>query len=477
MTFKIVAKAANKAVRGYSPYALLGLCILLTGLPANAAARHHRHPVSHHSTSHKHSRSHAVYAPTYAGYVLDAATGQVLYQNNAEQALHPASLTKIMTLLLVFEALDKGELNLRDRITVSNRAASMAPSKLGLDPGASLSVKDAIYAIVTKSCNDVAVAFAENLAGSEGAFAKRMTARARELGMARTTFVNASGLPNPRQISSAHDMARLARYVITTYPAYYKFYSTKNFYYAGQELHNHNNLMNSYAGMDGMKTGYIRASGFNLVASAVRDHHRLIGVVFGGRSANTRNRQMAQLLDAGFTKLKSQATVPVFAADDRMAGKAETIATAAPTQDATFNEVSPASAEIASAAPISSTAATPVLTRADDETDDDEEGGDMPDKEPVTAQRIHSHTMMQTNMPSWAIQVGAYSSRAATDKALQDLIKKLPVKYASASPIIAPLKTHDGWVFRARLHGFSKSEALSACRHISRCVPVAPRNN
>ena len=467
MTFKVLAKTARGVVRRYSPCALLGLCVVLAGMqPADAARKHQRHAVSSH---HKHSRG-AAYTPTFAGYVVDAVTGQVLYQNNADQALHPASLTKIMTLLLVFEALDKGELNLRDRITVSNHAASMSPSKLGLDPGASITVKDGIYAVVTKSCNDIAVAFAENMAGSESAFARRMTARARELGMAHTTFANASGLPNPQQYSSAHDMARLARYVITTYPAYYKFYSTKNFYYAGQEMHNHNNLMNSYAGMDGMKTGYVEASGFNLVASAVRNNHRLIGVVFGGRSANSRNAQMAELLDAGFAKLKSQVTTPVFVSNDRAAPsqKPEVIATAAPS----------AGTEMASANPIAS---APMLTQPEDQDDDEGAEGDAaaPGEEDQPATKpAHSHTMMQTKAPTWAVQVGASNSRAATNKALHDIIKKLPVKYVNAAnPTVAPLKTHKGWVYRARLNGFSKSDAFGVCHYISRCVPVAPRNN
>ena len=288
--------------RTYLMPVLLALCTMIFSAPAQASHhRHHHHHARHHSIVH-YSRP---YSPTFAGFVIEADTGKVLYQNNADQQLHPASLTKIMTLLMVFEAIDRGQLKFTDRITVSRRAASMAPSKLGIKAGSTITIKDAIYAMVTKSCNDIAVALAEALAGDENTFADRMTVRAHQLGMMNTTFADASGLPNPNQWSSARDMAFLARYVISTHPLYYRFYSTKNFYYGGQVLHNHNRLMNTYPGMDGMKSGYVEASGFNLVASAVRDNHRLIGVVFGGKSASSRNAQMAALLDASFATLRT----------------------------------------------------------------------------------------------------------------------------------------------------------------------------
>lgn len=245
------------------------------------------------------------YSPTYAGFVMEAKTGQILYQFRADQQLHPASLTKIMTLLMVFEELNKKKISLSDNIKISRHAASMAPSKLGLRAGSSITVKNAIYAVVTKSCNDIAVALAESIAGNERQFAKLMTERARKLGMTQTYFANASGLPHPKQLTTARDMARLARYVIINYPDYYHFYATKNFYYRGQLLRNHNNLMNSYMGMDGMKSGYIAASGFNLVASAVRHNNRLIGVVFGGKTANSRNTKMAYLLNTSFEILET----------------------------------------------------------------------------------------------------------------------------------------------------------------------------
>ena len=207
----------------------------------------------------------------YASIVMDADTGVVLSESNSNKKLHPASLTKVMTLLMLFEAMDNGQIGLRDQIRVSKHAASMVPSKLDLPAGSTIKVQDAIYAMVTKSANDVAVAVAERLGGTERGFARMMTRRAHELGMSNTTFVNASGLHDPQQVSSARDMALLARTVINQHRGYYRYFSTANFTYKGRSYHNHNRLMETYKGMDGMKTGYVGTSGFNLVASAVRN--------------------------------------------------------------------------------------------------------------------------------------------------------------------------------------------------------------
>ena len=216
---------------------------------------------------------------------------------------------------MVFEAIDRSEIKKTDRIRISTRAASMVPSKLGLPAGSSIKVEDAIYALVTKSANDIAVAVAEHIGGSESKFAAMMTARAHTIGMSKTRFKNASGLHDKYQVSSARDMAKLARYILHRYPHYYRYFSTKSFTYRGTTYQSHNRLMNSYKGMDGFKTGYINASGFNLVASANRDGRRLIGVVFGGRTSKSRNDHMANILDAGFKKADririARATPPV----------------------------------------------------------------------------------------------------------------------------------------------------------------------
>jgi D-alanyl-D-alanine carboxypeptidase len=244
-------------------------------------------------------------AAPYADYVVDAASGEVLHQDNAHARLYPASLTKMMTLYMLFRALDRGELRLDEDLAVSAQAARQPPSKLGLAIGSHIKVEDAILALVTESANDVAVVVGEGLGGTESHFAEMMTQQARALGMTRTTFRNASGLPNTGQVSTAHDMAVLARAILRDYPQYYPYFSTRSFRYRGRVHTNHNRLMSSYEGMDGFKTGYIRASGFNLVASAVRGDRRLVAVVFGGRTTASRNARVAELLDDGFASIGS----------------------------------------------------------------------------------------------------------------------------------------------------------------------------
>jgi len=247
----------------------------------------------------------------YASLVMDADTGIIISQRYADKRLHPASLTKMMTLLMVFEAIDRGELKKTDRAYVSKYAASMVPSKFYLKPGQYITIENGIYALVTKSANDVAVALAEKVGKTESRFANLMTRKARSIGMRNTTFKNASGLHNRAQVSTARDMATLARYMLQRYPHYYRYFSTRNFNYNGKSYRNHNRLMDSYKGMDGFKTGYIGAAGFNLVASARQNNRRLIGVVFGGRSSKTRNDHMREILDRGFRKARDIRTARI----------------------------------------------------------------------------------------------------------------------------------------------------------------------
>jgi D-alanyl-D-alanine carboxypeptidase len=245
----------------------------------------------------------------YASLIMDAETGRILYQTNANTRNYPASLTKMMTLYLVFSALDNGRLKANDRLPVSARAARQPSSKLGLRRGETISVHDAILAIITKSANDAATVLAEALGGSERRFAMMMTAKARQLGMSRTTFRNASGLYNRGHMSTARDMAVLARRLLIDFPNYYRMFSTAQFSFDGRVNKNHNKLLKTYRGADGIKTGYIHASGYNLVASARRGGRRLIGVVFGGRTARSRNRQMTRLLDKGFRLINAPQAV------------------------------------------------------------------------------------------------------------------------------------------------------------------------
>ena len=232
----------------------------------------------------------------HAALILDANTGAVLTSADADAPRHPASLTKMMTLYLTFETLQSGRLRMSDKITISRHAAAQAPSKLDLDPGDQITVANAIKAIVTKSANDIAVALAEKIGGSEPNFARLMNARAREFGMTGTHYENASGLPNDEQIVTARDMATLALHLQDDFPQYYPLFSTRVFAYAGKSYRNHNTMLNTFAGVDGIKTGYTRASGFNLVTSWHRGNRHLIGVVFGGATARVRNAEMRRLL-------------------------------------------------------------------------------------------------------------------------------------------------------------------------------------
>lgn len=257
----------------------------------------------------------AVAAKPTTWIVLDASTGQVLSQDNPDALNYPASLTKMMTLFLTFDALEHHRISLDQRFTVSRHASVQQPSKLGLRPGTTIAVRDLILAVVTHSANDAAVVLAENLAGSESAFAVRMNAEARALGMSRTNFRNASGLPDRFQYTTARDLSKLALALYRTFPREYAYFATENFTYGGQIYPNHNHLMSAFQGMDGIKTGFINASGFNLAASAVRNNRRLIGVIMGGRTAESRDMEMAELLDDAFARRGNAAPVSVASND------------------------------------------------------------------------------------------------------------------------------------------------------------------
>ena len=248
----------------------------------------------------------AMAATERAWIVVDAASGAVIEAHRAQATHYPASLTKMMTLYMVFDALAAGELELDERMYVSPHAQEMPPSELGLQAGDRISVETAIKALVTKSANDVAAAIAEHLAGTEWDFALEMTATARRIGLDDTKFRNASGLPHPYQVTTAEDMAQLARALIDDFPGYYKYFSLERMRYQGRVYRNHNNLLGRYDGVDGIKTGYIDAAGYNLVASARREGRRVIAVALGGRSAAARDRRVAELLDVGFRKLPTQ---------------------------------------------------------------------------------------------------------------------------------------------------------------------------
>lgn len=365
----------------------------------------------------------------YASIVIDAESGKVLHARNADTRNYPASLTKIMTLYLLFDALDRGRVTLGTPFKVSRRASGQAPSKLGLKVGQTIRVRDAILALVTKSANDVATVVAENLATTEIEFAIRMTDKARELGMNRTSFRNASGLPNRRQRSTARDMATLAVAIQRDFPQYYALFSTKRFTYKGRTHRNHNKLLGRYKGVDGIKTGYIRASGFNLVASAERNGRRLVGVVFGGRAPKSRDRHMAKLLDSGFKKATQVAGV----------GRAP-------------------------------------LPRP-------RPGSEAPTPIPLkTVKQPRQQTRPQTRPQpvsdgNWGIQVGAYSEALPAQRMVRNARSHLPKLLAQAKYSVEYVTRDHGAIYRARLVGLDEDTARRACTVLTRrhlpCVPIS----
>ncbi len=240
------------------------------------------------------------FAEKYASIVIDADTNEVLHARNADDARYPASLTKVMTLYMLFDALEAGEVTLDERLMVSRYAANQAPSNLKLRPNSSITVRDAIGALVTKSANDVAVVVAERLGRTETRFARLMTIKAQSLGLENTTFVNASGLPDTRQVSTARDLAILAEAMLDNHGESYHYFSRPHFSWAGKTYKNHNELLKTVDGVDGIKTGYTRASGFNLMTSAQRDGHRIIAIMLGGSTSKSRNAHVAALVEAAF---------------------------------------------------------------------------------------------------------------------------------------------------------------------------------
>src|SRR5437870_8965806 len=295
--------ASSRALRAFA----LGLItvsttIIFTTESADARRYRGRHHVRHHEAR-------SSYSPAYASIIVDGNSGAVLQSSNPDASRHPASLTKIMTLYLLFERLEAGKMKLDTEMDVSERASDQAPTKLGLKPGQKLKVEDAIKGLVTRSANDAAVVIAEAIAGDEAEFARQMTRKARALGMTKTVYRNASGLPNDEQITTARDQATLGRAIQDRFPRYYRYFATSTFVYRGHAIRNHNRLLGNVEGVDGIKTGYTRASGFNLVSSMRRGNRHLVGVVLGGRSGGSRDAIMRNLLAENLEKGATTRTV------------------------------------------------------------------------------------------------------------------------------------------------------------------------
>src|SRR5579863_10398213 len=303
--------SVNVGARNGLRCSLLGLAAVAAALTINsdaALARHHHRIYAHHH----HARADA-YDPPFASIVVDGNSGAVLQASNPDALRHPASLTKVMTLYLLFERLDAGKLKLDTPMPVSEHASEQDPTKLGLKPGQTITVDDAIKGIVTRSANDAAVVIAEDLGGSEAAFAKLMTQKARALGMAHTTYVNASGLPDDDQITTARDQALLGRAIQDGFPRYYKYFSTQAFVFRGETIRGHDHLLSEVEGVDGIKTGFTRASGFNLLTSLHRDGRYLVAVVMGGPSASERDARMRALIADHVREAALHRTAPMIA--------------------------------------------------------------------------------------------------------------------------------------------------------------------
>ncbi|WP_234703849.1 D-alanyl-D-alanine carboxypeptidase [Rhodospirillum centenum] len=395
----------------------------------------------------------------YASIVIDAETGEILHAASADTRNFPASMTKMMTLYMTFDALDARKLTLDQRLKVSSRAAGMAPSKLGLKPGETIRTEDCILSLVTKSANDCAVVLAEAIGGTETEFARMMTDRARALGMRRTTFRNASGLPNAGQLSTARDMARLAQALIQDHAKYYPYFSTRQFTYKGVTHGNHNRLMARYRGMDGLKTGFIRASGFNLAASAVRDGRRLIGVVFGGETAVWRDNHMADLLDKAF---EGRATPMLVASAERVQapGKASRRTPASPTPGRKPDESGSVVTAMANAAEAVARSA-----------------GDL---QLVSSAIAAPAAPAAKKAPGgWGIQVGAFNDRSASQRAVANATQRAPALLDRAIPHVMEVSTGKGSLYRARLMGLDEKTARRACAQLAKagqgCLTVPPQ--
>jgi D-alanyl-D-alanine carboxypeptidase len=358
----------------------------------------------------------------YSSIVVEAATGNVLEAASPDALRHPASLAKLMTLYMAFEALRDRRITTDEFVPVSGRAASMQPSKLGITPGMRLTVEEAILGLVTKSANDAAAALGELLGGSEERFAQMMTLRARSLGMTRTTFANASGLPDPDQLSTARDMAILARRLLADFPGYYPYFSTRSFTFRHRVIFNHDRMLESYPGADGLKTGYTEAAGHNLVTSAVRGGVRLIGVVLGAASNPERDAHMAVLLNQGFGQMDI------------------------PTEHRTV--VASRMPRLVSAAHAGSLSEQPA--------------------------RQAAHSRPAPSASVWSIQVGSFASERTARQAALAATHAADDGEARVEP--AGLRGRTTW--RAQVIGLTAAEAQSACSVLARrrmaCIVLRP---
>jgi D-alanyl-D-alanine carboxypeptidase len=448
--------------------------------------------------------------PQFSAIAVDARTGKILFSSNIDGQRHPASLTKVMTLYVLFQDLKAGRLKLTSPLKVSSRAASMQPSKLGLKPGSTIAVEDAIKALVTRSANDVAATIGENLEGTEANFAARMTRTARAIGMSKTTFKNASGLPNPAQVTTARDFATLSLRIQRDFPEYYPYFRISSFNYGKQTIRTHNRLLGRFQGTDGIKTGYIRASGFNLTTSAKRGNKRIVGVVMGGSSGSARDKYMMTMLEKAFPKCVDGEMIAAAAGTSEGASVPETkIAIVLPKEKPVVDKKGlDKKIQVASIAddpvPAEETNFEKLMANPDDvsapdtkvleakieetavaSTEKSNEAVPLPPtklpfevkkevKAPVEKKKVASVE------PSWNIQIGAYPKKEEARLKLKEIrasgYKFLSGKQAITVQVQKGTKT----VYRARFSGFTQKTAKAACAQLSKkgltCLAFSPQS-
>lgn len=357
--------------------------------------------------------------------IINAENGEVLSSSAADTLRYPASLTKVMTLYITFDALEKGLIKLDDKLPVSRNAANRSPSKLGLRVGQTIKVKDAIMALIVKSANDCATVLAEGLGYTEENFAKTMTKVAQELGMKNTTFKNASGLPNKAQKTTARDMALLGAAMYHHFPQYYSWFSTKQFTYNGQTIYTHNHLLKSFEGADGMKTGYTAAAGFNIITSAQRDGQRVIAVTMGHKTAQTRDKEASRLMDKALTKLSMNNNLK----NSNIYAKLE-------------------------------------------------EKNLKPHNK---SQQTASSKQKSSSQGTYGIQVGAFSNYTKARNYALKINQEVSRKFSNKHVAVEPVETGAAIVYRSKIIGFEKNDADEACKGLKKsnksCIVVAVNNN
>jgi D-alanyl-D-alanine carboxypeptidase len=427
------------------------LALLLIVAPAGAPL----------SEAHAAKRKSGSGAPQIASaIVVDMNSGSILYSQSADLPRYPASLTKMMTLYVLFGYLRAGKVTPTSELVVTPHAASQAPTKLGLKPGATISTSDAVKALVTQSANDAAVTIAENLAGTEENFARVMTDTARSIGMNATTFRNASGLPNEDQITTARDMATLAAHLIHDYPEYYGVFETRYFTFNGRKYRNHNKLLFGYQGCDGIKTGYTKASGFNLTASVHRGNKHLVAVVLGGKTGGQRDAAMRSVLDRHFAKATDTKPTP-----------AQLLASLVPAPSPPA--VQKPAYTLAPPTPVPSAPTAPAAEASTDtpaDTATDTEEGDTGDPaEPIKASlTVTEPAPKATIKPSkyqgaFQVQVGAFTSEAEAENRLGMVQQRASDLLDGHMPFTTSFMRGDEEWYRARFAGFSRKSAQAAC--------------